>query len=64
MLNIISSPINVTLEWVKAHHLDTFIQAADELAKQALLLNDLSSQRCPQSFMTYKISKIILNKFF
>ena len=35
-LNIITSPIQIRLEWVKAHHLDAFNNEVDLLAKQVL----------------------------
>ena len=63
-LNIITSPIQIRLEWVKAHHLDVFNNEVDLLAKQAYNISSLSFISVPQSFLISEIEKVVWKTYF
>lgn len=62
-LKILSSPVPLSLTWVKAHQLDYFNDYVDNLAKRASLLPTVSFDRCPLSWMRNEITKVIWHKF-
>ena len=62
--NLLTSPIPIKLQWVKAHQNDNFNNEVDLLAKQTSLMTDISYERCSKSHAVSQIKSVILNQYF